>query len=256
VTIAAISLWLIWKEGQKFAQVLHWQFATLLEQDEQGYLYVDSGWSKLFIISWIFVAILLRNLYNSSLYSLIAAESEPTDYPQNMRELVNNTEYQMLVPFRLCSSIFILLYVFQEEERVGRQLILPREIATFYLKLLQKWSCIDNPTGLLPAIESGKARVRYYYYNNSIKHSKPNVNSSLGIQVLKYLAAFEDREFVKYGAICEIDCESNFIVGSQREKSVHKIIPKQNPFFRISEFWTIVKPSFASHFWPTFLGFL
>jgi len=105
--------------------------------------------------------------------------------------------------------------------------------------------------GLPQAIHNGTAGVLYF---NASKFQEHNNNSTLGIDILKYKADYEEREFVKFGVVCKVECRSNWILGSERGNQLHKCIPRQNPFFTTSEFWSMIRPSFAAHFWPSFLG--
>jgi len=248
LAITTIAVWIVWKEKELWAHVLHWQYATLLEQSEERNLRVNWGWGKFLVVTWIFSTILLRNFYTSSLYSLLAAERVPTDFPSSMVEIIDSADYQLLMPLEICENILLKVGLFQYFEELKSKRNLPKELVLFYPKILRKSSCAADEEVIQKAMQNGNVNVSYYL-------SKPHhPTSSLGVDVIDFIAAFEERNFVKVGIACKHNCEGNW--NADREKPQHRIIPKQTPFYRIFEFWILYRPSFASNSFSAFLELL
>ncbi|CAL8127808.1 unnamed protein product [Orchesella dallaii] len=172
LSIISISIWLIWLEGGLLRKILYWQFTVLFEQDE-GYRFRKGGfWAKIIVIGWILSSILLRNFYNSSLYSMIAAEREPNNYPHSLQELLGHKDFQFLVHDEACFDIWFLLTDFQAAESSGYELNLPLQVAKLYASITLKASCMfpnENVETLQNVSIGNYARTYYYNYTGSEK---------------------------------------------------------------------------------------
>ncbi|CAL8092251.1 unnamed protein product [Orchesella dallaii] len=130
LTMVSISIWLVWVEKQRVDVVLIWQFSILLEQDG-GELKQSRFQAKVITMMWIFCTILLRQFYNSSLYSFITAEPKPTDLPQSVHEVLNRMDFDLLIP---SSFIREMLQVFLKDE----DSTLPLQLTKLYLNIIHK----------------------------------------------------------------------------------------------------------------------
>ncbi|CAL8128504.1 unnamed protein product [Orchesella dallaii] len=62
------------------------------------------------------------------------------------------------------------------------------------------------------------------------------------------------RKFSKVALMCEGDCDSKRNVALVNQKTMFQIVPKQEPFFKRFEFWTVASSNFATLRFRRFLG--
>ncbi|CAL8127811.1 unnamed protein product [Orchesella dallaii] len=250
LSIFTISIWLVWLEGGLLRKILYWQFTVLFEQDE-GYRFLKGGfWAKTIVIGWILSAILLRNFYSSSLYSMIAAEREPNDYPHTLQELLNDKDYQFLVPYDVSDEIWLIMFSFQAAEKSGQKLHLALHVARLYANIaLNAYMFLVDNIEVLQNISLGKyARTHKHMYLGS-KNSK-----LLGTDFGEYRTKAVDRKFVRFGVVCIRDCQANWNVPLMKQTWLHHMVPKQMPFLNMVKVWVINPPQYATFSFRKFLG--
>ncbi|CAL8127817.1 unnamed protein product [Orchesella dallaii] len=174
LTIFTISVWLVWLEGGLLRKVLYWQYTVLLEQDA-GYGFRKGGfWAKTIVIGWMLSAILLRNFYNSSLYSMIAAEREPNDYPHTLQELLDDKDFEFLVPsgYRVYDAFLYLMSNIQDAKDTRQIPNFQLYLAKLYASIAQK-ACIFNGDNIeaLQCISIGRF-VQSGLHERSLEHLK------------------------------------------------------------------------------------
>jgi len=81
--------------GFDICRALFWLAASLLDQGECRREHVISK-NKHLIISWLFVAFLLRNLYTSDLYSMLTKNPMAQHLPKSFKELILNHSLPLL----------------------------------------------------------------------------------------------------------------------------------------------------------------
>ncbi|CAL8149558.1 unnamed protein product [Orchesella dallaii] len=116
-------------KGCPVDQVVFWKLSVLLDQDVSEIKNTKLS-LKIILILWLFVAVLLRESYNSSLYSLMAAKKEQNEFPKSIEEVLHNKEYDLILPNIFYDELYFLFS--------GDDSKVPRSLAKLYLKILKK----------------------------------------------------------------------------------------------------------------------
>jgi len=100
IMVFDVSSWMVFVEHKTISQEIHQQVSILLEHCVH---HIDkiSRRGIFILFLWIFSTNLLRQYYNSSLYSLITAEVEQTGFPQDMEQVINTPDFDLLT----CSKL-------------------------------------------------------------------------------------------------------------------------------------------------------
>ncbi|CAL8114434.1 unnamed protein product [Orchesella dallaii] len=246
ISIIVISLWLIWVEDEKFKIVLFWQFSVAMEQEG------DNHWrsklrGKTIITMWIFSAILLRQFYNSSLYSFMTAAPKPTDLPGTLKEVVDRNDFDLILPESYKNNeMQTILHLHLAEEPLHskmHQIYHRILIKHFFLKSGQEIRTLVNISGGNLAMVGQWKYVPVYTQGGTTPH---------------YIGGPVPRKLNRFAIICEGECDSNWnavLVGESNSK-LEKFTPEdQNDFiYRAFGFWTIRAPNYATVNFFDFLG--
>ncbi|CAL8127814.1 unnamed protein product [Orchesella dallaii] len=250
LTIFTISIWLVWREGELLRQVLYWQYTVLLEQDEEYRLRKGGFWAKAIVIGWILSAILLRNFYNTSLYSMIAAEPEPNDYPHTLQEILDDKNFEILVPNDVYYEIWSLMLNVQVLENTGKKLDIQLHVAKLYANITLK-ACTFNGDNIetLQNISKGNYGRTYCNTYNGSKKSQ-----LLGADFRNRRTQTVERKYDRFGIVCMRNCHTNWNIPLLNQAWMHRMVPKQMPFLNKVKVWVQNYAQFATHSFHKFLG--
>ncbi|CAL8068847.1 unnamed protein product [Orchesella dallaii] len=245
-TILITSAWLIQNEGVMLDHTVFWQISVVLAQGV-GDLSKLKLATKIITVIWLFVAILLREFYNSTLYSFMAAEIEQNDFPQNIEEVLDRTEYDLILP----DTFYHQLYsVFS-----GSELEVPRKLTKMYLKILEKSFFMQpfdtNGHFLYTTMENASLGI-----NTNVYHfPKHRFSSNVTIADIAndYITLDVQKRFSQFAVVCSGDCIENWLTPLLQQKRLQRKIPKQSSFFSIFEFWGRDRSFFGTIHFPRFL---
>ncbi|CAL8143276.1 unnamed protein product [Orchesella dallaii] len=250
VAIVTILNWLIFIEKWNAMEALFWVFSVIMENDVDLLRKARFG-GKIFLLQWILGGILLRNFYNSSLYSLMTAEHERKDFPRDIDELLNNYSDLVLIgteSFLSESRLFL-----QNTSKLVIKSLSP-EIANLTSTVFHKSVFING--GLnhnnLQNVANGKEIAVTSFSKDSTK-----IDSK--IYLLTWSKKMDTNQtYTKFAVMCEGDCESNWNAALFGQTGFDRIVPKQQrPFFKSIRFWFYGKNRFAtSQFEKFFRGFV
>jgi len=238
--IAAISIWLVLIERENFSKVVFWNYSVLFEQDEDKLSGGGIG-RKSVIVLWIFTAILLRNAYNSSLYSFMTTEKEQNDYPRSMNEILNRQDFELLAPEKFRMSFKQLFEKWRVTSREFK-MHLPEKLKEFFLDVIWKALYTNDKeyASKLRSIASGKAEL--------VEHLEPYPNEDrlTTFQVYKFVTNYS--KIFKFAAMREdwdgkMGGKGGLFFGPSILKQV---VPKQNYFYRQNRIWSQDFASFVA----------
>ncbi|CAL8129010.1 unnamed protein product [Orchesella dallaii] len=159
-----------------------------------------------------------------------------------MEEVLNQEDFYLLSPISLGETIFR-----SRGRNQGKQL--PKKFANFCMSILLRMNLMvfGSYTTTLINITQGK---RLYImapktYQNSLTSSVTDVH---------FFGKYEEQIFSKFAIICEGDCENKWNVALIGQTRFYRVVPKQRPFLRSFEFWTLVHPNFATFSFSKFFG--
>jgi len=232
VLIAVVSCWLVLIAKFRLEHVLFWEFSVVSEQD--GNIVSKSRLSlKAIMIIWIFSAIILRNFYNSSLYSFMATEKVPNDFPKSMGQLLKRNDFEFIMPYSFYNSL----------KKIRSISTVPKGYKKLYLNIINKAFQIGSGMNLwnnIRAVEtiSNGMPVEVFQYRQ--------IESSRFVQLKK--------TFSRFAILCEEDCESEHNLGFFGQKILHQVRPIQQSFHTTSKLWRVENPNFATFRLSNFLG--
>jgi len=246
VTTVVIYVLLTKLHSEKGWVILLRQCSILLEQG-QSQLYIKKISVKRVFYMWIFLSIFLRQFYTSSLHSFMTAKIEPDNYPKNMEQLLNRSDFGLIA-----TQSFRRRFKYRFDDwAVMKGLHFPKPIENFYIKMLFKAICapfdgwfMEN----LVDLANGKSVIMEKLENS------PNKN---GVEVVRRLKLTNKRvSFTKFAAVREssggkaIDKETLFFWNN----SILQRVPKQMHFHREVWMWSFRRPSFAAIPFIRFIG--
>ncbi|CAL8092247.1 unnamed protein product [Orchesella dallaii] len=242
--MAIISIWLIWVEKQCVDEVFIWQLSIPLEQDGGEFSGIRIQ-GKVITMTWIFCAILIRQFYNSSLYSFMTAEPKPTDLPQTMDEVFYRMDFDILIP---SSFIRDLYTIFQMDE----DSTLSPQLTKLYLKIIHKSYFMKGWLHIPTLLNASNAKFAEIW-----QFPSPRIPFNTSKEIAEF--AFSNRKngkrkFSKFCVMCEENCEDKWNTAFFGQIKLHRIVPKQRPFFRTTQFWILNHPNFATGGLSDFLG--
>ncbi|CAL8112122.1 unnamed protein product [Orchesella dallaii] len=241
LAIAAVSGWMIWLEEIEARRVIQWNIEVILEQDCSQFK--GCGFpGKTIAMMWIFVAIFLRNFYNSSLYSYMTAEKGPTDFPNNLEQLIGRKDFDILLPIEFWNVYFLLSTAHGPNKAYPEF----KQITRFVYNALYMSEHLSKEA-IQNASLGNYAKVWHFPPNHSKHNSSELLNPIIPVKSYKRLT--------KYAILCENDCEDHWNVPFFGIKGISRIVPKQKPFLRTKQFWMLEFPTFATARFQTFFGF-
>ncbi|CAL8068590.1 unnamed protein product [Orchesella dallaii] len=258
--IFAISIWLIYVEGEDCINVLFWQYAVIFEQnDKQPFQCRFRG--KALILLWVFTAVFLRQFYISTLYSFMTKEGEPQDFPKTMEELLNRTDFELISPKELYYTIGENVFFWEQYMYIGNIFngrrpnasCINSNLTDKYLRIFYKSKFLNFTFNRKTVNDIGDGKsINVYRYVPAPKRISSRLNAYNKLHTSK--KTYETKKFLKFAIVCKEACESEWNVANSLSKIFHTIIPKQQkPFLIISSFWIQRRPSFAA---LAFSGFL
>ncbi|CAL8131079.1 unnamed protein product [Orchesella dallaii] len=246
VVAIAFLIWLIFVERRNVLDTFLWLFAVLMENDGHM-LKMQRFWGKVFLLYWIFGGILLRNFYNSSLYSLMTAEQEREDFPQNINELLNGKYDMPLIAagsFRIQGLLFLKDY-----PKIPLKNVEPK-IAKMFSNIYHRSTFISgglNHNSLQDVANGKEIGVSVYF--------KDPAKCNIALHALHWSKRNDTNyTFTKFAVMCEGDCESNWNTALFGQTKFDRIVPKQRPFFKSVRFWFYGKNRFATSGFQRFFG--
>ncbi|CAL8130379.1 unnamed protein product [Orchesella dallaii] len=193
ISLGGIAFWLILAEGLNSFHLLFWQLSILLEQDVNQ-LKATKIQSHVIIIGFIFSGIVFRQFYGSCLYSFMVAEPQPTDYPKNIEELLNQNKFVILTPRKLVSQLHSLVFDGLQNHNLEGPLLLEKIILGSYI--MQSNREIETLKNITNQIE-----LEVFHYSPTMKPNGFKLPSCLvDIKLTKILP---DRLAV----ICDENCD-------------------------------------------------
>ncbi|CAL8130467.1 unnamed protein product [Orchesella dallaii] len=239
---AMVSLWLIWKEGQKLLIVLFWQYSVLLEQDGDDQLRKVGRPGIFLMIISIFSAILLRQFYNSSLYTFMTAQTKSNDYPKNLGELLNRKNFDFILP----DSFLTTLDKIASEDAFN----LPLKLEKIFVEILRKSKFVIDGN-LERALENASLGIKSETFQ-MINEDK--TVDRLATFLSNFDLKIESRKFSNFAILCKRSCDSEWNVVLFHQSRLEMIVPKQEPFIREVQIWSQSYPSFSTVRFSVFLG--
>ncbi|CAL8127783.1 unnamed protein product [Orchesella dallaii] len=171
-TIAIISAFLIWKGNGSAGSMLFLHYSIVFEQDDGRQFQKSRPWVKVMISLWIFTAIALRNFYNSSLYSMMAAERIPDEYPKSIMEFLGRKDFDLLVPEKTCDVFWRILHNFKFMIVTNTGSRVAPHLDSFYSRMLLKFSCSSSKTYIEALQNASNGNVANTYVFDSTKRTK------------------------------------------------------------------------------------
>ncbi|CAL8128807.1 unnamed protein product [Orchesella dallaii] len=242
-TILAVSAMMcfLWKTFcRNFCHAIFCQVSILLGQScFEGALNRSKLCVKVLMIMWLLCADSLRNFYNSSLYSFMAAERVPNDFPRNMNQLLDRKDYDFLLTKYFSYELYFLL-----------QTKIPLQLENFYRKIFKKASFmkidyrIDQIQTLRNATDGNNTEIQYFPPNHDRNCIAPN----------NFCLKEGNKRFSKFAVLCRVNCERYWNVAFLGQKKMHRINLNTMLFFRSFEFWFREVNAFASLRFSKFIG--
>lgn len=96
-----------------FKEGMFWIFSTLIEQGENGRLFLSKH-NVMLTLGWLYTAILLRLAYTSSLYSYMTKDPVPKDIPSAFDDLLFN--FKMNLIFENSALTYLTYYYLLNED--------------------------------------------------------------------------------------------------------------------------------------------
>ncbi|CAL8128317.1 unnamed protein product [Orchesella dallaii] len=241
--IAGIVIWRVLVSSDTIFSALFQMYSSLVSQDF-GRITGRQPGSTLMIMIWIFSAILLREAYNSSLYSFMTAEQDFEDFPKSMEDLLDRNDFHLILPLSFHDEVMFVLYRWNVDE-------LPTSISTHYMKIFKRAYIMKRSVHkeTLEIISSG-GTYRMWYYPNSLTQ---NSTVTEWFDSLRRLLEGNVRTN-KFAVLCEGQCEKKWNIALLGNPGLERVKPAQNAFFRSFEFWEIGNPNFFSFTFSKFLG--
>ncbi|CAL8121043.1 unnamed protein product [Orchesella dallaii] len=245
IAIAITSAWFVLANKVSPQKVIFWQISIIFEQDAD--ILLESRFlNKATAIVWVFCVISLRNFYNSSLYSFISAEKQPHDYPRTLAQLLDREDFSIFVPMDLHDELYTKLsekFEYDMSEKVV-QTYAKFLHKSFYMQYGWYSETVKN------AVDGIHTKVSYY----SKSGSPESISFSGWIDSSPAWISDEQILFDKFSTICKENCESEWNVALFGQTRLHRIIPKQEPFYSYLELWSQMNPTVASLRFPMYLG--
>ncbi|CAL8132137.1 unnamed protein product [Orchesella dallaii] len=238
-----ISSWLLFAENQLLQDVLIWQSSLILEQDGLG-LRNTKFRGTMLIGLWMLSLFLIRQCYNSSLYSFMTTQKEAfTDFPVSMQEILLQNNFELISP-----PAFLLTLV-----DIGSEAKLDRSLVDLYLRIIQKSYFVmghDNIEMLVlhEAIEQKPTEIQHFSpsltYEDSAMLVKLLMNASRHFNVWSV-------QFSRFVIICEGGCFDGVEILGQN--NMIRKIPKEKPILRHFKVWFQKRANFESVRFSKFL---
>ncbi|CAL8131035.1 unnamed protein product [Orchesella dallaii] len=239
IAIAVVSIWVKVIEKGKAFQVIYWQISVLLEQDAEWKTRTRKS-GKLIITIWIISLYFLREFYNSSLYSMMAAEKEPNDYPLDINATLNRNDFDIILLQSIQSEIHNVLYPSYKKSPTPLELLWKNILKKSYtIRVYGNTSYIQT----LQAASSGNY--------TPINYCSPGALSDPQYPIFECVT--KERKFPKFGIMCEGNCEGYYSVVLSEKQNMHRKI-QQKPFFKNIKLWSHGLFNFATLSFPKFLG--
>ncbi|CAL8130389.1 unnamed protein product [Orchesella dallaii] len=240
--IFGILVWLVLAEGKKTFEVLLWQLSILLEQDIFS-LNIRKLQTHVILTIFIFSGIVFRQFYCSCLYSFMVTEPRPTDYPNNMGELINNTDFGIIIPVAFWIEIN---YIFWTE--------IPKENPKFALQLenivLNSYFMIQDEEIQTLYNVSSRSLVTVSVYTPTIYTEGMKLATCWAVS--DGITRFLDR----FAVICDENCDGYWKLPFLGQTDWFRASEKGMRFFTANRLWTQHYPNFATHSFSKFLGLL
>ncbi|CAL8128321.1 unnamed protein product [Orchesella dallaii] len=242
-TIAIIAAWLVFVDSDTTFSSLFQIYSIVVSQDA-GNIRGNQPGRTLIIMIWIFSAFLLREAYNSSLYSFMTAEKGSKSFPKSIEELLDRNDFHLILPLSFHDEVMFVLYRWNIDE-------LPISIATFYMKILMRGSFMKRSfyKETLETVSRGGSCDMLQYPNSVNQSYKVTdwLDSLFGLRSVNVTTK-------KFAVLCEGQCDTQWNIALIGKPDLEHIKPTQNPFFRSFKFWTIGYPSFLSFRFTKFLN--
>ncbi|CAL8128315.1 unnamed protein product [Orchesella dallaii] len=241
--IAGIVIWRVLVGSDTIFSSLFQMYSILVSQDTGNIRRKQPG-RTLIIMIWIFSAFLLRETYNSSLYSFMTAEQDSDNFPKSIEELLDRNDFHLILPLSFHDEVMFVLYRWNVDE-------LPISIATFYIKILmrahfmKRWFYKET----FETVSSG-GTYEMLQYPNSVNQSYTVtewLDSLFGLRNVNVTTK-------KFAVLCEGQCDTQWNIALLGKPDLERSKPTQNAFFRSFKFWTIGYPSFLSFAFTKFLN--
>ncbi|CAL8128333.1 unnamed protein product [Orchesella dallaii] len=237
-----IGIWLIWMEGEGIEAVIFWEYGLLFEQDGDQMRKTKCR-GKAMIIMCIFFGILLRNFYNSSLYSLMTTEQQPAGYPDKFEDALKRSDFDVISPASYFQEIYNFMHRWDDK---------PNRVSTLFKRVLYKSFFMDRQlyTETLQNASNGNdTKVIYYEYERN--ENEPESN---------FYVHWRDTEiqkrFIKLAVICEGDCRSKLNSALVVQKMTQRVVPEDRRISTVYKHWALGDYNFATFSFSKFLGLL
>jgi len=240
---ALVCLWLYKTQNEPISNVAIWQYSVLLEQSASAKQCVENRfWLITIMLLWVFSSMFLRQFYNSSLFSFMAANHEPMDYPRNIEELLVRQDFELLGPKKF-SWGFKLMF----DSWANRNQFLPKQLEAFYLSIIFKASYVADWyfTWFLRSLASG--------HYEPLESFEQDANTSLLRIVRNYKMVVNNVTFSKFAAMRE-DYEGRMNEMFFGPEILNQIVPKQEYLIRDRYYWSQDYASFFTFRFHNFLG--
>ncbi|CAL8128331.1 unnamed protein product [Orchesella dallaii] len=241
--IGGIAMCIIFLDSEKIFNSL-FQIYSILTSQDAGQITGRQPGVTLIIIIWIFSTILLREAYNSSLYSFLTAEQSPKNFPRTIEELLDRNDFDLILPISFHDEVMFGLFFWDVA-------LLPKSLATFYMKILTRAYFMIRGfyKEALETISSGGVHLMWHYARILTKYYTVGawLDSTNRLQQ-------ENVTTKKFAVLCKGKCDTKWNIALLEKQGLERVNPKQNAFFRSFEFWTISYPTFLSFTFTKFLN--
>ncbi|CAL8130383.1 unnamed protein product [Orchesella dallaii] len=240
VCMAVILFWLALNEGLKVFQVLFWQFSVLVEQDLYQ-LRVKKIQSHCILVIFILSAFLFRQFYNSSLYSFMVAVPPFTNYPKNMQELLNQTEFGILAPNKFWMEIYMLFWTLFPNKNPELAIFLQRIVlGSYFMKRELEIETLHNA--------SSQIQLEVEYYSR--------IRGNGGSRLATVFAINNETSTIlsKFGVICDENCDGYWKLPFLGHTHWNRAVEREMRFFTAYQAWILTHLSFATFSFSKFLG--
>ncbi|CAL8128337.1 unnamed protein product [Orchesella dallaii] len=241
VAIAGLLIWLVLIDGNNLLDSFFIIYSILVSQD------ANQKTSKrlagtILIITWVFSSFLLREAYNSSLYSFMTSKQKHENFPQDMAELLSRNDFDLILPISFRDEIIFSFFI-QDTSKLSKSL------ATFYLKILTRAYFMTRGfyQQTLENISNGNPSQMWHYPSTTWQ----NYIDWLDIELEPKMEIVTTK---KFAVVCIRHCAVKWNIALIGKPGLSCIKPKQNAFFTTNEFWTLSYPIFSTFTISKFLG--
>jgi len=195
---------------------------------------------------WTFGTMFLRESYNSSLYSFMTTEKVPDNFPKNVKQLLNRTDYELLMSRSYNDRIAGEMFINDESK-------LPKRLFEFYWRVILRASFMRPrlTMDVIQNISKGIPAKASSYPTTSIDSYKEWVESGTETKLME-----KSKKFSRFVVMCEANCDRKWGSVFLGMKEWHRVVSKENhqPFFSFSEFWIQETSTVATRDFPKFLA--